>query len=155
MCIPNPSQPLKQPPIVSIPSQPHHSIPNPRFPKMFVTILTTTTLSIATLIIFTYLHPFHRYHRIHPCNKHPNTSHCPSCDSKPIPIPPIPHTLNHCSHGRGSAQARTIQAIEMAVAEARFRRWGEEQGWSGCRMGSERSEFREGLVGKVGWAGWD
>lgn len=42
-------------------------------------------------------------------------------------------------------QRTTIRTIETAVAEAEFRRWGEEQGWSGCRLGSERREFREKL----------
>ena len=46
-----------------------------------------------------------------------------------------------------AGQVETIEAIEMAIAEADFRRRGEEQGWSECRMGSERREFREHLLG--------
>ena len=44
-------------------------------------------------------------------------------------------------------QIETIEGIEMAIAEAIFRRWGEEQGWSECRIRSERREFRERWLG--------
>lgn len=62
----------------------------------------------------------------------------------------ILHTGESCNAYGESEQVRTVQAIEIAVEEAKFRRWGEEQGWSGCRMGLERAEFREGLLGKIG-----
>ena len=42
-------------------------------------------------------------------------------------------------------QTPTTEAITLAIAEARFRRWGEEQGWSGERMRVEREAFWDEL----------
>ena len=88
--------------------------------------LTTAliTLSLTTLIAF----PFHLWALLG-SSQDPAPTHS---DQRP----------------EESEQVETIEAIEMAVAEAKFRRWGEEQRWSECRMGSERREFRER------WLGW-
>ena len=147
------SQPPLQPPFIS--THPFPIIPsNTQSPTTLPAIMLTTT-SIAALVIIICLHTLNRHHRTQPISqleahsKYPCTYHCPPCDSKPAPI--ILHTAEHCRASSQSEQARTVQAIEMAVEEAKFRQRGEEQGWSGSRMRAERAEYRERMIKKTGW----
>lgn len=147
-----PTQPLSTPlttPILSQPHKPHPTISPPPhlLPTMSLTltitllILTLTTL-IATTLLLKNLH--HNAHH-QPAEPHsflspyPATPHSnPHC----IPsIPCIPSTIP-CTQ---PSQTHTVRIIESAILEAHFRRWGEEQGWSVCRMGMERAAFREEL----------
>lgn len=81
------------------------------------------------------------------------TAYHPSTEKDPEPTSPLPskpllpllNTNQHHSIRTEPEQLETIQKIENAIAEAKFRRWGEEQGWSRCRMESERREFRAKL----------
>lgn len=66
-------------------------------------------------------------------------------NSNPAPNPAIP-LLQPDANSLEAEQSDTIQTIKIAVAEAMFRRWGEEEGWSEWRMGIERREYRQEIL---------
>ncbi|CAF9921266.1 hypothetical protein IMSHALPRED_005127 [Imshaugia aleurites] len=110
---------------------------------ILLTALIPTLLLLLLLLLLTlHHHHHHALSHLHYLRSNPfSTSHT-------TPAPPRPHT--HHNPCTAPTQRETILAIETAVAEAQFRRWGEEMGWSECRMRIEREGFTELLDGKVG-----
>lgn len=114
-------------------------------PAIMIIALSLSILVVLTHQLLPHPHPSHAC----ACDSILDTDHRTSCNSDSPPT--IPHADEHCSARGATEQVRTVQAIEIAVEEARFRRWGEEQGWSECRMGMARAEVRERLLRKAGW----
>ena len=111
----------------------------------------STTTTLTALLTLPLSFPFYLFGLItsdqnpqdpisHSTASFPSESHLPDLNQ---------HNDRACAE---PGQLETIQAIEMAVAAAEFRRWGEEQGWSACRMRSERRELRERLLRNT-WEG--
>ena len=134
----NPDHTLESP--EDRPFLPHHT----RLPRM------STTTTLTALLTLPLSLPFYLWALI--------TSDQTSQDlitQSTTPFPSkshLPDLNQYNSTCTEPDQLETIQAIEMAIAGAKFRRRGEEQGWSACRMRSERKELRERLLGII-WKG--
>ena len=120
---------------VNYPFLPHH---HTRLPRMSTTTTLTAVLALP-LSLPSYLWAL--------ITSDQTNEELISQSSIPFPsIPPLADSNQHNKTCTEPVQLETIQAIEMAVAGAKFRRRGEEQGWSACRMRSERRELQERLL---------
>ena len=125
----------------------------PQHTRLLRMSTTTTFTALLTLPLFL---PFHLWTLI---TSDQSPQDLVSQSTTPFPsIPPLPDSDQRYRACTEPVQRETIQAIEMAIAGAKFRRRAEEQGWSACRMRSERRELRERLLRNIQkgdeWAGF-
>ncbi len=107
-----------------------HTFHPPNFSMSTLSILTTLTFTAAVTL------PIHlQLYQVSTTTSNPT-----------LPYPYMNHEYEEEEEEEESEpqQTPTTETITLAIAEARFRRWGEEQGWSGERMRVEREAFWEG-----------
>ena len=131
----NPDYNLQTP--ANRPFLPHHT----RLPRM------STTTTITAILTLPLSLPFYLWALI---TSDQTPQDLVSQSTTPFPsLPPLPDSNQRYRTCMEPVQLETVQAIEMAIVGAKFRRLAEEQGWSACRMRSERRELRERLLRNI------